>query len=301
MIRKFARNWDLNAIPKSLYTFSARFFFARRSRHNRSLDPQIHSRARSSSGKHFDPSSWESFAMIGNTRSEAKRIRSLLPWDARNHLKIPQAHLTDSLNRMLSIPELHLHGLSEPQPSPEQMPSEAFERDTISKVKRVRTQRSDEDLHNLGIKKLISLLLIDPASTQLGLTIVPVANGRVDKCLVEQSVDHAFSRKASSTIDKRACSLVRFEKWQQETRGHSCPFRINEHDVYEYLLLSLEAAGAGATSPSSSLESLRFVDGVAKLVKCDLKAVISPRHTRCTWRRNLYRSVTRCQAMSLNA
>lgn len=73
--------------------------------------------------------------MVGSARSEAKRLRSMLPWDQKGYLSLPQPRLRSSLNAMLSIPELHLRGLSEPPPSLDQDPSEMFSRETISKVK----------------------------------------------------------------------------------------------------------------------------------------------------------------------
>ena len=181
--------------------------------------------------------------MRGSARTEAKRLRLMLPWDHRGHLSLPQQKLSGSLGTMLSIPELHLRGLSEPLPSPGPSSTEMFSRETIARVKRVRTQQSDEDMRNVGIKKLVSLLLIDPAAI-LGRTLVPEAEALVNETQIRQSVDHAFASKASSTIYKRACSLVRYEYWQRSTYGHSSPFRTSEIEVYGYLT-SLEAEGAG--------------------------------------------------------
>lgn len=241
--------------------------------------PARSSRASGSSGDvdlRTDQTSWDDFAMRGSARSEAKRLKMMLPWGQRGHLSFPQPKLGGSLGTMLSIPELHLRALTEPLPSPGPSSTERFSRETISRVKGVRTQQSDEDMRNLGIKKLVSLLLVDPAATRLGRTIVREADIPIDEALIKQSVDHAFAGKASSTIYKRACSLVRYEYWQRSTYGYSSPFRTSEVEVYEYLT-SLDSEGVGATAASNFVESLRFIDGVAKLIKCDLKEILSPR------------------------
>lgn len=137
-----------------------------------------------------------------------------------------------------TVPALQLSTLKSPGRS-EQCSPDHFEKETIHKIRKT-VQRSDDDLRNLGVQKLLkNLILLDLASTRLGTILVPsepdMKEGSIDiidESFIKQSVEHAFSSKAS-TIYKRACALCRFTSWQRNSFGHASPFRLAE--AYENL------------------------------------------------------------------
>ena len=132
-------------------------------------------------------------------------------------------------------------------------------------AKGARRERPDEDIRRLALDKLHDLILSDLPSTQLGLSL---AGG--DSDLVTQSL------KSSSTLQKRASSLVRMKRILLILGVTKPPLRINEAELYA-VLCHLRGSGSGATSGQHLLEALFFLDGTVKLLACNVQQVVSGR------------------------
>ena len=143
------------------------------------------------------------------------------------------------------------------------------------RLKNVRLQRCDEDERNYALKKLKAMVLLDPAASGLGLSLVKQTGALEADEVVSASFCDAFSAKAAGTLTKRASSLQRLVL-QLYSQGVESPWRMAEADLYT-ALTALRDNGCGATTPAHILESLRFLHGIVRFQCIDLEAVISAR------------------------
>lgn len=121
--------------------------------------------------------------------------------------------------------------------------------------------RKTEDSARRGaLLKLRSLILLDPITTNLGASLVSAAGTLVDESLVAQSFADAFAPKSTNTLTKRVSALWRYGKWCEAKQVS--PFNITENAIYQYLC-SLRSEGSSPSAPSSFLEGLGFLHGVA--------------------------------------
>ena len=81
--------------------------------------------------------------------------------------------------------------------------------------------------------------------------------------------------KASSTLQKRAASLMKLTKFLRAA-GQLNPLRLSEPQLYA-ALCSMRSEGLGATSAQHVIEALHFLHATAKLRVVDLADVISAR------------------------
>ena len=143
------------------------------------------------------------------------------------------------------------------------------------RLKNVRLQKCDEDERNYALKKLKAMVLLDPAASGLGLSLVDKTGALEADEVVSASFCDAFSSKAAGTLTKRAASLQRLVL-QLYNQGVESPWRMAEADLYN-ALTALRDNGCGATAPAHILESLRFLHGIIRFQCIDLEAVISAR------------------------
>ena len=212
---------------------------------------------------------WEGHATSGLVESQFRQLRSLLPWNGLQSFDIRET-LRESLQSMLSLDERSLYELSLPLPV-EEAP-EVIPEIELVRARKIRISRTDGDVRMMAISKIRSILLTDCNGTELGKTLVPSKDCIDPQSEVNRSINDAFSTKASTTLYKRACALSRFANWDISSR----PLEITEEKVYSYLR-DLQEKSAGATAGSAFVESLRFLDGIAKFTKVDLNKVLSAR------------------------
>ena len=216
----------------------------------------------------LDPD-WEGLAISGLVESQFRQLRSLLPWNGPQSLDIRET-LRESLHSMLSLDERSLYELSLPLPV-EEAPEVVPETELV-RARKIRISRTDGDVRMMAISKIRSILLSDCSGTELGKTLVPSKECTDPQSEVNRSINDAFSTKASTTLYKRACALSRFANWDVSSR----PLEITEEKVYSYLR-DLQDKSAGATAGSAFVESLRFLDGIARFTKVELNKVLSGR------------------------
>eukprot|EP00435_Cladocopium_sp_Y103_P016555 s97_g4.t1 len=220
--------------------------------------------------------SWKRFAQSEMLNSDAKRLRSFLPLRPQKLMKSFGAAPSDQLSALFSIPDASLKMLENPLHVCTDSPEQAAYRERILLARRVRVVRSDDDLRDASIAKLQKLILIDPQATRLGDLLAPLDAKPMTELEVRKSIEHAFSKKSSSTLYKRACALSRYVEWFRQLNRMGSPLRVKEYDVYSYLN-HLDREKAGATASSGFLEALRFLDGIAIFTHADLELVLSPR------------------------
>eukprot|EP00435_Cladocopium_sp_Y103_P066529 s421_g28.t1 len=220
--------------------------------------------------------SWKRFAQSEIVNSDAKRLKSFLPFKPQKVLKSFGAAPSDQLSALFSIPDASLRVLENPIQVCTDSPEQVAYRERILLARRVRVVRSDDDLRDASIAKLQKLILIDPQATRLGDLLAPLDAKPMTEMEVRKSIEHAFSKKSSSTLYKRACALSRYVEWFRQLNRMGSPLRVKEYDVYSYLN-HLDRERAGATASSGFLEALRFLDGIAIFIHADLELVLSPR------------------------
>ena len=144
----------------------------------------------------------------------------------------------------------------------------------LSKVKQMRFEQPDEDIRRLALNRLRGMIMHDPPATTLGSSLVNLAGEDCDRRVISQSFHDCFRAKATSTLQKRAGSLVKFFWWAKS--NGVMPLRFSEADLYAYLC-HLRSSKAGASALQHTLEALAFLDGTAEFVHVDLNRTISGR------------------------
>ena len=139
-----------------------------------------------------------------------------------------------------------------------------------------RRERPDEDIRRMALDKLNDLILSDLPSTQLGVSLADIVQSGGNSESVVQSLKDCFRMKSSSTLQKRASSLMRLKRILLALGVTRHPLRITEADLYA-VLCNLRESGAGATSGQHLLEALFFLDGTVKLLACNVHQVVSGR------------------------
>eukprot|EP00435_Cladocopium_sp_Y103_P008933 s3748_g2.t1 len=222
--------------------------------------------------------SWKRFAQSKIVSSDAKRLKSSLQLKPQSLMKSFGASPSDQLSALLSLPDSSLKVLEVPLKNFSESPEQVAYKERILLARRVRLTRSDDDLRDASVAELQKLILIDPQATRLGDLLAPMDAKPMTELEVRKSIEHAFSKKSSSTLYKRACALSRYVEWFRQLNRLGSPLRIKEYDVYSYLN-HVDREKAGATASSGFIEALRFLDGIAIFTHANLEVVLSPRVT----------------------
>ncbi|CAE7768215.1 unnamed protein product, partial [Symbiodinium microadriaticum] len=115
--------------------------------------------------------------------------------------------------------------------------------------------QSDDAVRFEALRKIKTLTLLDPPSSELGRHIIAEAAILSDPERLQKSFNDTFATKSTATLAKRAASFWRFAEFCLASDFGS-PFRAGESIVYAYVQ-NLQAHGA-ATSANSFLESWNF-------------------------------------------
>ena len=135
-------------------------------------------------------------------------------------------------------------------------------------------EQPEEDIRRLALNRLREIVLHDPEATALGSSLVQLGSGLVDDKTISQSFHDCFRNKASTTLQKRAGSLIKFFWW---ARSHGLrPLRFDESDLYGYLC-HLRESGSGATALQHVIEALSFLDGAVRFKFVVMNQVLSGR------------------------
>ena len=138
-----------------------------------------------------------------------------------------------------------------------------------------RRETPEEDLRRVALAKLRDLVMGDPASTNLGLSLQQLLSSGGMSHVIEQSFSDCFRAKAASTLQKRANSLWKLSLIFAEL-GLLQPLRFSEEQLYNALCMMREKK-FGATAGQHVIEALHFLDSTAGLTMCDLAVAISGR------------------------
>eukprot|EP00435_Cladocopium_sp_Y103_P039591 s2882_g10.t1 len=233
----------------------------------------------------LDPTKREPEWKAAAVKAEVKRAKhdiGKLPWEVegfgfRSHDRFHGTVLTayDQLFAPTSIGAMDVWDSQIVRSRPESV-SAAVDLPVVPvKLHRARHEPLDEDIRRRALLRFRDIILQDPLSTQLGASLrgrVECGTGHDD---VDQSFRDAFRMKASSTLQKRAASLGKLSRYLRAA-GQLYPLRLTEAHLYQ-ALCSMREDGGGATSAQHILESLHFIDAIAKLSIVNLSQVISAR------------------------
>ena len=98
------------------------------------------------------------------------------------------------------------------------------------------------------------MILLDPATSELALSLVDAAGRLVDEATITKSFVDSFAPKSTSTVLKRTTHLWSFCVYVTDKKLGS-PLEFLEPVVYEYLNF-MQESGRGATAPGSFLQSI---------------------------------------------
>ena len=115
--------------------------------------------------------------------------------------------------------------------------------------------QSDDAVRFEALRKIKTLTLLDPPSSELGRHIIAEAAILSDPERLQKSFNDTFATKSTATLAKRSASFWRFAEFCLAS-GFGSPFRAGESILYAYVQ-ELQANGA-ATSANAFLESWNF-------------------------------------------
>ena len=120
-----------------------------------------------------------------------------------------------------------------------------------------RFAKSEDHLRAAALKKVRSIVLLNPSDSQLGRSLLGCAGALVGEDEIVKSFIDCFEAKSTGTLTKRANDFHRFALWQVETNG-SFPLSPTEAHLYMYLNF-LRDSGAAPTAGTSFLKAWAFM------------------------------------------
>ena len=137
---------------------------------------------------------------------------------------------------------------------------------SISIRKRIPQIRWPESLVLKRQKAIMTWRLIvedNPSATEVGMQLQEALLGQFGEEFVVNMLRDVFQSRATSTLSKRAASLVKFLKWMRTYYGRS-PFPVKEDKAYEYIRFLVKSKAA-ATVPAGFKSALSFAAELLKL------------------------------------
>ncbi|OLP75773.1 hypothetical protein AK812_SmicGene44378 [Symbiodinium microadriaticum] len=122
-------------------------------------------------------------------------------------------------------------------------------------LKLLQWRRQFDSVRFEALRKIKTLTLLDPPSSELGRHIIAEAAILSDPGRLQKSFNDTFAMKSTATLAKQSASFWRFAEFCLAS-GFGSPFRAGESILYAYVQ-DLQAHGA-ATSANAFLESWNF-------------------------------------------
>ena len=198
------------------------------------------------------------------------------PWE-----RSPWAQTASPFNQVMKLPQVGysdfmagkdpgepLETKSLPVPHPE------FARKRL----KLASMNTEPDAVRLNcLRKLRTMVLLDPATSELAQSLVDAAGRLVDESVITRSFVDCFAPKATSTILKRTTHLWGYCAFVTERQLGSC-LEFSEPVLYQYLN-HMRDSHRGATASASFLQSINFLHGTVRLTVFMGGIVLS---SRCT-------------------
>ena len=198
------------------------------------------------------------------------------PWE-----RSPWAHAASPFNQVMKLPQV---GYSDFMAGKD--PGEPLETKSIPvlhpeyarKRLRLASMNSEPDAVRLNcLRKLRTMVLLDPATSELAQSLVDAAGRLVDESVITRSFVDCFSPKATSTLLKRTTHLWAYCTFVTEGQLGS-PLEFPEPVLYQYLN-HMRDSNRGATASASFLQSINFLHGTVRLTVFSGGILLS---SRCT-------------------
>lgn len=142
------------------------------------------------------------------------------------------------------------------------------------RLRHAKLVKTDDQIKWQALRKLKTLVLIDPSMSKLGRSLVSGVRIFTAESDWEASFSDAFQGKSVATVAKRAGALWRFNEWLVDSKlpplvhtGESVMYRYMEH---------LKEVGSPSTA-SSLLQAWTFLHHSVGLLKYTLDEVLSSR------------------------
>ena len=184
------------------------------------------------------------------------------PWEqgiwaaAPHHLREPFKH------HAVGVGDLFVPASQPAVPAPMSASNHSYP-DFVKKRLRLGTlHREESEIRALQLRKLRTIVLQEPSSSELGCALVNAAGALQDEEIVVRSFRDAFMSKSTGTLLKRVSSLWPFCCYLNDKMVPPLDFR--EELLYDFLNLMREHK-RGATAASSLLSAIRFIHGVVKI------------------------------------
>ncbi|CAE7229698.1 unnamed protein product [Symbiodinium sp. CCMP2592] len=230
--------------------------------------PMTHSQPSSSSGVrselqmgHGQRMSYENFLASAISRSISESAPKF-PWEQGIWAALP-SHLKPTLkHHSVGVGDLFVPSAQPAVMAPTSMPKHSYPDFVRKRLRLSNLHRDESEVRALQLRKLRTIVLQDPSSSELGCALVNAAGALQDEEVVARSFRDAFVSKSTGTLLKRVSSL-----WScccfLNDKGVP-PLDFQEEILYEYLSL-LREQKRGATAASSVLSAIRFIHGVVKI------------------------------------
>ena len=194
------------------------------------------------------------------------------PWQAK------PSHLQQSYNMFFKgLPDLGVHETLATTIGKDPLPESAdkIPWTVTRRLAKLRVPKTDADIRDSALRRLKTLVLLDPEATALGCSLVDQGKALASDEDIMQSLSDAFRGKASLTLQKRSLSLQSFVVRSYDASLDS-PWRLNEGQIYS-LFSDIRDGGSKASTASHILEALRFFHATARFKHMDLEEVLSSR------------------------
>ena len=135
----------------------------------------------------------------------------------------------------------------------------------------------DDELRSRALNRFKVLVCLDLSATGIGRSMLNCIGSLDSHTDVLQVLEDSLASKATGTLLKRASSLWRWANWLASSGKGTC-FDQTESTVYQYMN-HLRDTGSAPTSASHFVEAVRFAEQVFKLVKMDVRTILTSRVT----------------------
>ncbi|CAE7467862.1 unnamed protein product, partial [Symbiodinium necroappetens] len=179
---------------------------------------------------------------------------------ARQPWQTKPSHLQQSYNMLFKgLPDLGVHETLANTIGRDVLPepSDRVPWTVTRRLAKLRVPKTDADIRDSALRRLKTLVLLDPEATALGSSLVDQGKAAADEDIM-QSLSDAFRGKASLTLQKRSLSLQSFVVRSYDASLDS-PWRLGEGQIYS-LFSDIRDGGSKASTASHILEALRWSD-----------------------------------------
>ena len=184
------------------------------------------------------------------------------------------------LEKMLAMPTVGLADTIAPMATKKKETPVTYSQVSSFAKKRIAAAKfaiPEDELLARCLNQIKTLLLMDLAGTEVGVTLTNLAGGLDETVDILQVLRDCFSRKATATVLKRTSGIWGLAEWLVNNGAESI-WSLTEHQLYEHMCF-LREMKAAPTRASHVLEALNFFHSTLRFKKVDINQLMSSRVT----------------------